>query len=51
MARSVREDGLGLCEDPPHLHQEVAVLRSHALRGQGGNPAGVDLALISSCSE
>ena len=41
MARSVREDGLGLCEDPPHLHQEVAVLRSHALRGEGRNWAGL----------
>ena len=35
MAGSLWEDGLGLCEDPPDLHQEVAVLRSHSLRGEG----------------
>ena len=35
MAGSLWEDGLGLCEDPPDLHQEVAVLRSHPLRGEG----------------
>ena len=26
-----REDDLRLCEDSPHLHQEVAVLRCHTV--------------------